>query len=108
MNIVVRRGSLRATPKRDCRDKSILLHESHAEPQAQVHLRRSSADHDGSAASTSEARKCQHHDGPGHFSFDERRYNLAAFAIGASGVEGGNFIDQAGRKPWRGRMEDPW
>ena len=46
----------------------------HADPQAQIHLRGGSADHDGSAASTSEARKRQHCPRPGHVSFDERSH----------------------------------
>ena len=57
MDIVVRRGGLRDAPNRGYRDKSILLDVTHADPQAQVYLRVGSADHDGSAASTSEARK---------------------------------------------------
>ena len=54
MDIVVRGGGLRDAPNQECRDMSILL-DTHADPQAQVRLRRGSADHDGSAASTSEA-----------------------------------------------------
>ena len=59
MNIVVRRGGLRDAHNRGYRDKSVLPHVTHADPQAQIHLRGGSADHDGSAASTSEARKRQ-------------------------------------------------
>ena len=77
MDIVIGRGSLRDAPNREYRDKSILLHVSHADPQAQVHLRGCSADNDGSAASTSEARKQQHCARPGHVSFDERSHKLA-------------------------------
>ncbi|CAN0554571.1 unnamed protein product, partial [Laminaria digitata] len=44
--------------------KSILLDVAHAYPQAQVHLRGGSTDHDGSAASTSEVRKRQHYARP--------------------------------------------
>ena len=70
MNIVIRRGSLRDAANRECRDKSIQLDVTHADPQAQVHLQGGSAGHDGSAASTSEARKRQHYAHPGHVSFD--------------------------------------
>ena len=52
MDIVVRRESLRDAPNREHKDKSILLGVTHADPQAQVHLRGGSADHDGSAAPT--------------------------------------------------------
>ena len=57
----------------------------------QVHLRAGSADHDGSAASTSEARKRQHCARPGHVSFDEWSLKLITFAVesfGCLGVEG--------------------
>ena len=70
MDIVVRRG-LRNAPNPEYRDKSILVHVTHADPQAQqVHLRAGSADHDGPAASTSGVRKRQHYARPGHVSFD--------------------------------------
>ena len=61
MDIDIWKGCLREAPNREYRDKSILLDVTHAHPQAQVHLRGVSADHDGSAASTSEARKRQHY-----------------------------------------------
>ena len=48
-DIVIRRGSLGDAPNREYRDKSILLDVTHADPQAQVHLRGGSSDHDGSA-----------------------------------------------------------
>ena len=76
MDIVIRRRSLRDALNREYRDKSILLDVTHAHSQAQIHLRGGSADHDGSAASTSEARKRQHYARPGHVSFDERSNNL--------------------------------
>ena len=69
----------------------------HADPQAQVHLQAGSADHDGSAASTSETRMRQHYARPGHVSFDERSDKLTPFAVesfGRLGVEGSYFIDQ--------------
>ena len=97
MDIVIRSGSLRDAPNREYRDKSILLDVTLADPQAQVHLRGGSADHDGSAAFTSEARTRQHFARPGHVSFDERSHKLATLAVesfGRLGVEGGNFIDQ--------------
>ena len=67
---------------------------AHADPQAQVHLR---ADHDGSAAFTSEARKRQHYARPGHVSFDERSHKLTTFveeSFGRLGVEASYFIYQ--------------
>ena len=97
MDIVIRRGSLRDAPNLEYRDKSVLLDVNHADPQAQVHLRGGSADHDESSASPSEARKRQHYARPGHVSFDERSHKLATLAVesfGRLGVEGSNFIDQ--------------
>ena len=97
MDIVIRRGSLRDAPNKEYRDQSILLVVTHADPQAQVHLRGGSADHDGSAASTFEARKRQHHARPGHVSFDVRSHKHATSAVesfGRLGVEGSNFMDQ--------------
>ena len=79
------------------REKSILLDVTHADPQAQIHLREGSADHDGSAAFTSEARNRQHYVRPGRVSFDERSHKLATLAVesfGRLGVEGSKFIDQ--------------
>ena len=63
MGIVVRRrrGSLRDGPKREYRETPLLLNVTHADPQAQKHLRVGSADQDGSTASISEACKRQHH-----------------------------------------------
>ena len=81
MNIVVRRGGLRDAQNREYREKSILLDVTHADPQAQVQLRGGSANHDGSAAPTSEARKRQHCARPGHASFDERSHELAILAV---------------------------
>ena len=96
MDIVISRGSLRDAPNREYRDKSILRDVTHADPQAQVHIRGGSADDHGSAASTSEARKRQHCARPGHVSFDERSHKLATLVVesfGHLGVEGSNFID---------------
>ena len=77
--------------------KSILLDVTLSGPQAQIHLRLGSADHDGSASSTSEACKCQHYARPGYVFFDERTHKLVTLAVeslGRLGVEGSRFIDQ--------------
>ena len=95
MDNVIRREGLWDAPKREYREKPILLDVTHADPQAQVHLRGGSADHDGSAASTSEARKRQHYARPGHVSFDvqnDKLANLAVESVGRLGVEGSSFI----------------
>ena len=87
-----RRSSGRSN--REDREKSILLDVTHADPQAQVHLRRGSADHDGSTAFTSEARKRQHYARPGDVSFDERSPKLANLSLESFkhlGVEGSNL-----------------
>ena len=105
MDIVVRRGGLRDAPNRDYREKSILPSVTHADPQAQIHLRRSSADHDGSAASISKARKRQHYARTGHVSSDDRSYKLATLAVdsfGRLGMEGSKFIDQLAASVVRG------
>ena len=97
MDIAVRRGGLRNAPKPEYRDKSILVDVIHVSPQAQVRLRAGSADHDGSAASASEARKRQHSARPRHVSFGERSHKLTTFAVesfGRLGVECSYFIDQ--------------
>ena len=74
-----------------------------------LHLRGGNADHDGSAASSFEARKRQHYPRPGHVSFDERSHTLATLAVesfGRLGVEGSNFIDQLAASVVGGGMED--
>ena len=63
IDIVIMRGGLRVALNRAYRDKSILLDVTHANPQAQVLLRGGSAGQDGSAASTSGARKRQRSSG---------------------------------------------
>ena len=96
MDSVVRRGRLRNVPNPEHRDKSILVNVTHADPQAQVHLQVGSADHDGSASSTSEARKREHYARPGHVSFDERSRELTTFVVQSFGrlvVEGSYLID---------------
>ena len=82
MDIVVRKGGLRNAPNPEYRDKSILVDVTHADPQAQAHLRAGSADHDGSAVSTSEVRKHQLCARPGHVSFDLRTHKLNRFRGG--------------------------
>ena len=97
MGIVVRKRGLRDAPNGEYREKSILLAVTHADPQAQIHLRGGSAYLYGSAGSTSEARKRQHYALPGDVSFDERSHTLATLAVesvGRLGVEGSKFIDQ--------------
>ena len=69
---------------------------THKDPQAQVHLRRSSTDHDGSAVPTSEARKRKFFARPGHVSFNERSQTPATLKVesyGRHGVIGSNSID---------------
>ena len=73
MDIVVRPGALSNASSSAYRHKEILLDVTHADPQAQVHLRSGSATSDGTAAQTSEARKRRHYARPGQVSFDERR-----------------------------------
>ena len=89
MDIVVRRGRLGNAPNPEYSDKFILVDVTHADPQAHVHLQAGSADHGGSAASTSEARKRQHYARPGHVSFDERSHKLTTFAVESFGRLGG-------------------
>ena len=90
MDIVISRGGLPDASNRTYREKSILLDVTHVDSQAQAHLRGGSTDHDGSAASTSEARKRQHYARPGHVSFDvqnDKLANLAVESVGRLGVE---------------------
>ena len=70
---------------------------THADPQAQVHLRNGSATSDGTAAQASEARKRQHYARPGQVSFDERSFKLTTLAVesfGRLGEEGYEFVDE--------------
>ena len=108
INIVIRKGRLRDGPNGEFREKSILLNVTHADQQQQVHLRGGSAEHDGSSASTSGARKRQHYARPGHVSFDEwsqKRATLAVESFGLLGVEGNNSIDQLAASVVGGGME---
>ena len=98
-------------PNREYKEKSILLDVTQADPQEQVHLRGGSASHDESAASTSEARRCQHYARAGHVPSGKRSYKLLNFAMknfGRLGVEGSNFIDQMTASVVGGRDEGPW
>lgn len=97
MDIVIERGGLRDATAPEFRCKGILLDVTYADPQAGVHLNAGSADRDGLAASTSEARKRTHYARPGHVSFDERSHKLVTLAVesfGRLGQEGSEFIDQ--------------
>ena len=97
MDIVIERGGLRDASASDFRHKSILIGVTYAYPQAGVHLRAGSPDQDGSAASTSEARKRNHYARVGHVSFDERSHKLVTLAVqsfGRLGREGSKLIDQ--------------
>ena len=61
---------------------------THADPEAQVHLRNGSATSDGTAA---------HYARPGHVFFDERSFKLTTLAVesfGRLGEEGNEFIDK--------------
>ena len=97
MDIVVRTWALSNASSVKYRNKGILLDVTHADPQAQVHLRNGSATNDGCAARTSEARKRQHYARPGHVYFDERSFKLTTLAVesfGRFGEEGYEFIDE--------------
>ena len=56
MDIAVRPGALANATSQEYRNKGVLLDVTHADPQAQVHLRNGSATSNGTAAQTSEAR----------------------------------------------------
>lgn len=97
MDVVVRPGAMRNASSPTFRHKGILLDVTHADPQAQVHLRNGSAASDGIAALTSEARKRQHYARPGQVSFDERSFKLTTLAVesfGRLGEEGYDFINE--------------
>ena len=71
MTIVIARGGLRDASASDFRHKIILMDVTYTDPQTGVHLRAGSADQDGSAASTSEARRRNHYARVGNASLDE-------------------------------------
>ena len=91
MDTVIERGGLRDATSSEYRNKAILLDVTHTDPQARVHMRDGSADRDGSAVSTSEARKRDHHARVGQVSFNEHRHKLVTLAVesfGRLGKEG--------------------
>ena len=97
LDTVTEAGGLRDATASEYRDKSTLLDVTYADPQARVHMWAGTADRNGSAASTSEARKRNHYARPGQMAFDERSYNLATLAVesfGRLGKEGSDMIDQ--------------
>ena len=80
-----------------CKIGCILLDVTYADPQAGVHMRAGSADQNGLAASTFEARKRKHYARPRQVPFDERSCNLATLGVesfGRLGREGCDLIDQ--------------
>eukprot|EP00904_Undaria_pinnatifida_P003430 jgi/Undpi1/13088/HiC_scaffold_8.g02750.m1 len=100
MDIVIEADGPRDATTPEYRDKSILLDVTYADPQVGVHMRAESADRNGSAAFTSEARNRNHYARPGQVSFDERSYKLATLAVesfGRLGKEGSDLIDQTAR-----------
>ena len=106
MDIVIDRGGLRDASAPDFRHKSVFIDVTYADPQAGVHLRAGSADQDGTAASTSEARKRNRFARPGHVSFDERRHKLVILAVesfGRLGRDGSEFVDQLATRVVGGR-----
>ncbi len=97
MDVVVLPGQLREASEASFRHKGLLIDVTYADPQAAGHLRGGSATNDGSAASTSEARKSAHYASPGHVSFDERSFKLVPLAVesfGRLGVSGYELVDQ--------------
>ena len=97
IDIVIKAGGLKDATALEDRDKSILLDVTYADPQEGVRMRAGSADRNGSAASTSEARKRNPYARPGHVFFDERSYKLATLAVesfGRLGKEGSGLMDQ--------------
>ena len=81
MDIVIENGGLRDASASDFRHKSIPIDVTCADSQAEGPLRTRSADQDGSAASTSEARKRNYYARPGHVSFDKRTHKHATIAV---------------------------
>ena len=107
-DIVIEAGELRDATASEYRDKSILLGMAYADPR--VHMRAGSADRNGSAASTSEARKRHHYARPGQVSLDERSYKLTTLAVesfGRLGKEGSELIDQVAASIVEGRTHHP-
>ena len=97
MDIVIEAGGLRDATASEHRDKWMLLDVTYADPQAGVHMRTGSADRNGPAASTSEARKRNHCACLGQVSLDECSYKLATLAVesfGRLGEKSSDLIDQ--------------
>ena len=97
MDMVIERGGLRDATSSEYRNKAILVDVTHADPQARVHMRDGGTDRDGSAASTSEARKRNHYARGGQVSFSEGSHELVTLAVesfGRLGKEGSELIDQ--------------
>ena len=97
MDIVIERRGLQDASASNFRQKNILIDVTDADPQAGVQLRAGSADQDGSATSTSEARKRNHYARVGHVYFDERSHKLVTLAVesfGRLGMERSEFTDQ--------------
>ena len=105
MDIVIEAGGQRDATASEYRDKSMLLDVTYADPQAGVHMRTGSADRNGSAASTSEARKRNHYACPGQVSLDERSHKLATLAVESFGRLGEKWLrpDRSGgdKHCWR-------
>ena len=94
---MIEAGGLRDATASEYRGKWTLLDVTYADPQARVHMRAGSAYRNGSAASTSKARKRNHYARPGQVSFDEHSYKLDTLAVesfGRLGKEGSDLIDQ--------------
>ena len=97
MDIVIEAGGLRDATASEYRNKSILLDAKYSDPQAGVHMLAGSANRNGSAASTSEARKDNHYARRGQAFFDERSFKLANLTVdsfGRLGKEDNDLIDQ--------------
>ena len=67
---------------------------TYADPQAGVHLSAGSADQDGSAASTPEARKCHHYARAGHMYVLRRAQPCTYPCFGRLEREGSKIVDQ--------------
>ena len=92
VDVVEARGGLRDAPDRECREASILMGVTHADPQAHVHLRGGGAIHDAPASSTFEARKRKLYARPEHVSFDKQINHRATFGMKNVGRLGGEGV----------------
>lgn len=93
MNIVIRKIVPRSVPKQECRDKAVLLDETHVDPWVQIRKQGSRTDHDRSVGFISEARKRQHYPRPGEVPFNEYIQKLPWFLVESFGREGTILID---------------